>query len=271
MTYKFPHSEILSKVCKASLKHEASLGWASNLSRVTIYFHLKILLHFLSLHLSWPRVWRLPFHCPLSWLLCSSSLGARACGGALCLCGQSLCRALPTAPDCHVPLWATHWWVSRAVSVTCRFIYCAAKDSCVQRVSQHLLGQNSQSQPWAQPRWIQFSRCCWISREGTKNVLTAFGCKALLWISLTYSWTQRPQGLRPWTQQTLLSPTGGEGSAVLSSPWGRHGNHTGLQRVRWPRAQPVLPLLVTGPKYFYDLGELSTWPPLYLLQGIFIV
>lgn len=142
MTYRFPRSEILSKVCKASLKHEASLGWGlKSIKSHNPFFHLKILLHFLSLHLSWPRVWRLPFHCPLSWLLCSSSLGARARGGALCLCGQSLCRALPTAPDCHVPLWATHWWVSRAVSVTCRFIYCAAKDSCVQRVSQHLLGQ----------------------------------------------------------------------------------------------------------------------------------
>lgn len=75
--------------------------------------------------------------------------------------------------------------------------------------------RNLESQPWAQPRWIQLSRnlgYCWVSHAGAKNVLADFGCKALLWISLTYSWIQRPA--KDSTSKPHSAPREGRGSPL---------------------------------------------------------
>lgn len=70
--------------------------------------------------------------------------------------------------------------------------------------------------------------------------------------------TSRSQTLNP---ANPAQPHGRGG--ILLSP---RRNHTGLQRVHWLWARPVLPLLVTSPKYFYDLGE-----TFYVASFIFIM
>lgn len=101
---------------------------------------------------------------------------------------------------------------------------------------------------------------CWVSRAGTENALTALGCKALLWISLSYSWIQRP---------AKDSPGGGKGSP-LSSPTTRDcGERAGFGHGRrFPRSSPLLSVFIIWGNFL--LGLLYIYYGEFLLVKIFL-
>lgn len=80
----------------------------------------------------------LPFHCPLCWLLCSSSLGARACGGALCVgrvCAEPCPQHSNPNPLCSIPRPCVDESLELC-RVTCRFIYllCCERLVCTESI-----------------------------------------------------------------------------------------------------------------------------------------
>lgn len=133
-------------------------------------------------------------------------------------------------------------------NVTCCFICCAAKDSCVQRVSQHLLDQELGVTTLSTAKMNSTFKKPWILLD-----LPCRNKECARWLRLQsfivdLSYLQlNPKTCEGLNQQTSLRPAGGNG---ISSPEGKLGNDTVLQRVCWLRTRPMLPLLVTIPKYF---------------------
>lgn len=235
-------------VCYAALQssntHEASLGWGLKSIQNHNPFppENQILLRFFipASPLALCDVFHFSVPSP-GFSVAAASGGARGCAGDVCQCGHSLCHTKPK-PSCSMSGPRADESLELCHVPFCLFIVlpktrvCREYPSMEQQLGVTTLGTAKMSSAVKKP-WILLGVLC-----RTKNV------------SKLYCASPLPQ-LNP---KSAKDSAPGQGRALLS-PGTTECAGFGL------------PLLVTIPEYFYDLGKLSTWPPLYLLWGIFIV